>query len=74
MKKIKRRGRYCSKHNQPCEDAYVLADTFKYCEGGVRCDCPKCQFAATITDDGARAMRDTPGGFEVFHTAKEGAK
>jgi hypothetical protein len=71
MKKIKRRGLYCTKHKQPCEDAHILSSTFKYCEGGVRCDCPKCKFAATVTDDGARAMRDIPGGFEVIRTGTD---
>ena len=68
MKKIKRRGLYCAKHNMPCEDAYILCSTFEFCEGGVRCDCPKCQNAAKVTEDGARAMRDIPGGFEVIRT------
>lgn len=67
MKKIKRRGLFCTKHNRPCEDAHILSNTFKYCEGGVRCDCPKCKYSAAITEDGARAIKETPDGFEVTH-------
>jgi hypothetical protein len=67
MKKIKRRGLYCTKHNLNCEDAHILANTYKHCEGGVRCDCPKCQYAAKVTEDGARAIKETPDGFEVAH-------
>ena len=71
MKKIKRRGLFCTKHNQPCEDAYVFINSFKGCEDGIRCNCPKCQFSAKVTEDGARAIKETPGGFEVAHIAGE---
>lgn len=67
MKKIKRRGLYCTKHNLNCEDAHILANTYKHCEGGVRCDCPKCQYAAKVTEDGTRAIKETPDGFVVAH-------
>lgn len=67
MKKIKRRGLFCTKHKQACEDAYILINTFKHCEGGVRCDCPKCEHSAKVTEDGERAIKETPGGFEVSH-------
>lgn len=71
MKKIKRHGLFCTKHNQPCEDAHILSNTFKYCEGGVRCDCQKCQYAAAITEDGTRAIKETSDGFEVTHIARD---
>lgn len=71
-KRIKRRGYYCTKEKKNCEDAYILIDSFKGCEGGIRCDCPKCQHAAEISEDGARAIKETPDGFEVIHKEKEG--
>jgi len=67
MRKIKRRGLYCMKHKMPCEDAHVFIETYKHCEQGVRCNCPKCQYSAKITEDGERAIKKTPDGFEVAH-------
>lgn len=64
MKRIKRRGLYCTKHNQPCEDAYILINSFKGCMGGVRCDCPKCQHSTTVKP-ASTGFRNIPGGFEV---------
>lgn len=65
MKKVERRGLYCTKHKRPCEDAYILINSLKGCAGGVRCDCPKCEHSAKVTEDGARAIQDTAGGFSV---------
>jgi hypothetical protein len=79
-KKIKRRGYYCTKEKKNCEDAYILINSYKGCEGGIRCDCPKCQYSERIVEEPEQTgmtvpfFRAIPGGFEVVRTALRAEK